>query len=100
MSAIDDDALRLSDECDNCGKMFAHCDCQDEDERDPHECPVCGGSGGGPECFKCPRCNGSGAIRIERDDEADMDRYDALRDRRKDDDGPTCKADWYEDDRL
>ena len=33
---------------------------EEAEEAPGRTCPVCGGSGGGPECFRCPRCGGSG----------------------------------------
>jgi hypothetical protein len=34
MSEYDDDSLRLSDVCDNCGELFIDCTCDEDDEGD------------------------------------------------------------------
>jgi hypothetical protein len=50
--------------CDRCGQWAA---CEDDlcsdCQRDSGDCPVCGGSGGGPEHWRCSACGGSGRAR-------------------------------------
>jgi len=55
MSALEDAALMLSDECDMCGRMFLDCRC----------CEQCGGTGvigDTPGGRGCGYCDGTGDI--------------------------------------
>jgi len=44
-------------------------DVQFDAEHESNDCPICGGSGGGPEHWRCTSCGGKGVI--ERDRNAD-----------------------------
>lgn len=52
-----------ADDTDEAERELAEAEAEDECD----DCPMCGGSGGGPECFGCPLCRGSGTYR--RDDD-------------------------------
>lgn len=64
MTAYDDDADRLSEECEFCGKFNADCDCDDEPvlgetfvpSATPRMCPECHAVGGPDGVTNCDTC--------------------------------------------